>query len=191
MLVRIFLTFSLAIFLGSCGIIGTEQFGKQKYTNFKRGNGQFIKKQKAEYQRAFKNETLSKEKEPVQIAGTGIVPVISNPAYTDVVGVSEEEQMNSGTSKSTIDRSRKPHTFSMMGKSKSSSGGDGGCNTALMILLCIFLPPVAIYIEESTTTRFWIALVCCIISGGFFFSYYIGGFWLIAMILAFMAVFGN
>ena len=197
----LFLSLALVFLLSSCGSIGTGEFGKQKYTNFKRSKGPVLKLEKSlENKSSFNADGQQEVKvsplESQNDAGVGELNYATLPEEVNNISSTEtklapgNEDQAGGQVKQ--DRSTRPGIFRTMGKAEKNAA-EAGLNDILMILLCIFLPPVAIYLVEALSTRFWVALILCLIGGGFLFSRYaaVSTLWLIAIILAFIAYLGH
>ncbi len=67
------------------------------------------------------------------------------------------------------------------------AGGD--TNLILLFILALLLPPLAVYLKQGLTTIFWIDLILAILGSGFLFYTYIGGFFLVAVVIAILVVF--
>ena len=76
-------------------------------------------------------------------------------------------------------------------KKPFNPGMDGDLQLVLAIILSIFLPPLGVYIMRETGSPFWICLILCLLCWLFFltpFFWGVGILWLIAIILALIAV---
>jgi uncharacterized membrane protein YqaE (UPF0057 family) len=60
----------------------------------------------------------------------------------------------------------------------------------LLVILAILLPPLAVFLVQGASKWFWVTLILCLFGGGIFFVPYLGGLWLISVIIALFVVFG-
>lgn len=171
----------LSFLLSSCSFLG-DSFSRQKYTGFKRGGGDAtLLHQKREHPSLPAGKEIIETYECCTIPSTGIVPGLE-PFVVEAPHKSKTEETP------VIRKDQKPAALKLMGKSGST--GKGSLPDVVMILLCIFIPWLAILLIEQTTLRFWIALICWLLAFSYFAFGPLGLFWLIAVILAFMAYLG-
>lgn len=173
------------IFLSSCSWLGNE-FSRQKYTGFKKGSGESVKK---EVKPLMENSPVLVSHIPSENPNAVIEPIPSQ----DLVPEVERQTVPVIQEKPSSITLRAEDGGVIDNREKDTDVVSGAAGSSLpkivMILLCIFIPWLAILLVENTTTRFWIALICWLIAFGAFGYGALGLFALIAIILAFMACF--
>jgi uncharacterized membrane protein YqaE (UPF0057 family) len=119
---------------------------------------------------AQKTETTTGSKKADKSSSPAIASVKKEPAKT-------KHQLRMPTYKSK--------TWSA---SRSTSGGD--VNLIILVILAVILPPLAVYLAEGLTGKFWLTLILCLVGGGLAIGIagYLGLAWLIAIIIALLAV---
>ncbi|TND10641.1 MAG: hypothetical protein FD123_283 [Bacteroidetes bacterium] len=147
---------------------------------------------------AVNNTTVNHETKKESAESPALVSAQTSPGKTAVENRSWTSSRNAAASgkqatitlfkKSALQKEFRRHTVS--DKTKAPSAADD-LNTILLVILSFLIPPLAIYLVEETSLRFWIALICCLFSfGGIFFTAGYG-LWLVAVILALLAVLGR
>lgn len=185
------------VLLSSCSSTNNG-FSKQKYTGFKKGDGQSAGKANTAKHKAnktdhtqpadFTTNVQNSESDAINTSSAFKLPDLKMTDPTLVILASEDHGNKHRLSRFKDFFKSRPIP------QKTGNGGDADANMIIMILLCIFLPPIAILIHEGVGTPFWLDLILWLIGGVWFFGVYgnVGFLWilgLIAIIYAFMRCF--
>lgn len=202
------IAFAVASVLTSCSFLQKGEFSQRKYYNFPRTNhnteqtanakttkkdapAPVIAREKVKVSEpvasiAVKDKNAVTQK-PVQKAKTenktNSVPVITKNDANETPNISFK--------KSDIRKQALKNT------SHSPLREDAGVMLLVAIICAIFIPPLGVFIKDNwrTSKWFWVTLVLCLLAAGFLgvgnagFSTIFGGLWLVAVIIALLAVF--
>ena len=191
----------VAAMFSSCSGLRIEKrhYSKGYYVDFNKGTNRdaTVEKQTAKAEEKNQREESAIAPVPTVDVATAVAPVTDAPASTQT-SKSESSNQPSVEEQSTT---AIPNNQTVAGDENSVSptqgetpGGSAPDDTMLILLviLAILLPPLAVYLAEGVTSRFWITLILCLLAGPFFFTpfAYVGGLWLIAVIIALLVVLG-
>jgi uncharacterized membrane protein YqaE (UPF0057 family) len=194
----IYISMAVAL-LSSC--TGVAPFSKAKYGHLK-----WIKKGGASEQS--NDEKTANEKTENNAEKTFSGPEVIQPSLTNNSNIEEQNTVdNFSTDKQNLpvvkqtasaenqtsvvtdaDVKNQHHNQTRVADKKSP--GSGMSDMAILaIVLAILLPPVGVYITRETSSPFVLCLVLCLLAGvGYWFFWYSGLLWLIAVIVALIAV---
>ncbi|HTF06046.1 MAG TPA: YqaE/Pmp3 family membrane protein [Bacteroidia bacterium] len=190
----------VAALFSSCSGLRIEKrhYSKGYYVDFNKGTDRdaSVEKQTA------KTEEKNQHEEPA-ISPAPTVDAVTAAPVTDAPVSAQTSKSESSNQPSVEEQSTTatPNDQTVAGDENSAvpnqgetPGGSAPDDTmlVLLVILAILLPPLAVYLAEGVTSRFWITLILCLLAGPFFFTpfAYVGGLWLIAVIIALLVVLG-
>ncbi|MFI5203653.1 MAG: hypothetical protein ACHQF2_04085 [Flavobacteriales bacterium] len=192
-----------AVLLSSC--TGIAPFSKQKYGHLKWIHKGAVVEEKtttveqgtaAEKQNSVANATETEVKKTAE-GETYQAPTpvsnqeISGQPVSENKNTVNRKQQNSQVSVTETRQVKKSKIKSIVRKVTKPANPDmsGDARLIIAILLCIILPPIGVYLYRETSNPFVLTLILCLISAiGFWFFWYSGLLWLIAVIIALLAV---
>jgi hypothetical protein len=201
---KIFYVTLAAVLLTSC--TGVAPFSKQKYGHYKWiHKGAVIEEKTTTVQQgtatekqhtgavAVQTETKQVVEENNNVQPAAEVNVTTAPAPVNKQNNTVQHSSTTNHPVSVTETSKVKQTrIKKMVRKISKPGNtnmDDDVRLIIAIILCIILPPMGVYLYRETSSPFALTLILCILSlVGFWFFWYSGLLWLIAMIVALLAV---
>lgn len=200
---KIFYVMLAAVLLSSC--TGVAPFSKQKYGHYKWiHKGAVVENNTSTVQHgtatekqhttavAVQTETQQVVKENNNNQPVAEVNVATQPAAEKKTNVQHHSNTNHPVSVTETNEVKKPASIKKMLRKVAKPGNtdmDDDVRLIIAILLCIILPPMGVYLYRETGSPFVLTLILCLLSLiGFWFFWYSGLLWLIAVIIALLAV---
>ncbi len=200
------IAFAVASVLTSCSFLQKGEFSQRKYYNFPRTNhsneqtatvkttkkdavAPVIAREEVKVSEPVASVTKDKKAvstKPVQKTETGkktapVTVIANNTTETPAISFKRSEIRKQA----------------LKSEHHSPMREDAGVMLLVAIVCAIFIPPLGIFIKDNwrTSKWFWVTLVLCLLAAGFLgvgnagFSTIFGGLWLVAVIIALLAVF--
>lgn len=195
-------TFIASLLLSACST--SNEFSKQKYTNFKHSKHGINLASKPDYSSPVAIKAIT------PAASTTInEPAVNQPASVNLPVVTQEVKPAVLTTKANrktlaVVTDKKPvmhmgkfatykafkATASALKKGSSTTAGD--VDLVILVILAIFIPPLAVYLKEGATSRFVLDLILALIGVvGWWIFPFAGLAYLAAIIYALIIVLGR
>jgi len=160
----------------SCSTMKNNDFSRQKYTHFKKGESTVILnktvKEKKEVDKNPVNTNTTEIAEDYKLSASATIgeqadlsnkmpdqKIVSESGIT-VTNVRSEPNE---AIKSKINRKETSFRNSLFKSSSTKSVNDGSVNLLVLVILSILLPPLAVFLARGLNTPFWIDLILTII----------------------------
>ena len=147
----------ILLFMTSCSTIMNHEFSKQRYTKFKKGNGERTNLTKVKDFQTSKitqpENTIISSFTPIEIKSEVIITQNKDVFNGSLFHELSQDQEHSKSSLKKLFTKRET-TPKYVGVNHKDEGND-----FLIVILCILLPWAAVLIRKGVGTQFWISLI--------------------------------